>query len=382
MVAALGDDAHVDEQRARYAERRRPAAPGARSRRASASTTPRAGSTSGPPTRRTTRGRGRVARRPRYPGRARHVLRRGRRAARAVRADRADRAGRGRGPPLRGGRRESGRRITELWERRAELAEGDAARAARRRAGHRRARRGRGARGRGRRGPDAVVVHEWAKQAILLSFKAARDRATRRPARSTTATGSRSRRDFGGVRVVPGAIVRWGSYIAPGAVLMPSFVNIGGYVDEGTMVDTWATVGSCAQIGKRVHLSGGVGIGGVLEPPQARARRHRGRRLRRLALDHRQRRAGRPRRGARRRRDPHRHDPGLRRADRRRAAARRASPSGAVVVGGTRPRDVPRRRLRDALRAGAAHAAPGERHDKLALNELLREHGVSASEPR
>jgi 2,3,4,5-tetrahydropyridine-2-carboxylate N-succinyltransferase len=72
-----------------------------------------------------------------------------------------------------------------------------------------------------------------------------------------------------GVRVVPGAIVRWGAFVAPGAVLLPSFVNIGGYVDEGSMVDTWATVGSCAQVGKRVHLSGGVGLGGVLEPPNA-----------------------------------------------------------------------------------------------------------------
>src|SRR5215469_3341062 len=72
-----------------------------------------------------------------------------------------------------------------------------------------------------------------------------------------------------GVRVVPGAIARWGSFIAPGTVLMPSFVNVGAYVDTGTMVDTWATVGSCAQIGKNVHLSGGVGIGGVLEPPNA-----------------------------------------------------------------------------------------------------------------
>ena len=72
-----------------------------------------------------------------------------------------------------------------------------------------------------------------------------------------------------GVRVVPPAVARRGSYIAPGAILMPSYVNIGAYVDSGTMVDTWATVGSCAQIGKNVHLSGGVGIGGVLEPLQA-----------------------------------------------------------------------------------------------------------------
>jgi 2,3,4,5-tetrahydropyridine-2-carboxylate N-succinyltransferase len=72
-----------------------------------------------------------------------------------------------------------------------------------------------------------------------------------------------------GVRVVPHAVARYGAYIAPGAILMPSYVNIGAYVDSGTMVDTWATVGSCAQIGKNVHLSGGVGIGGVLEPVQA-----------------------------------------------------------------------------------------------------------------
>ena len=74
---------------------------------------------------------------------------------------------------------------------------------------------------------------------------------------------------FDGVRVVPGAIARWGAISRRGVVLMPSFVNIGAYVDTGTMVDTWATVGSCAQIGKNVHLSGGVGIGGVLEPPNA-----------------------------------------------------------------------------------------------------------------
>jgi 2,3,4,5-tetrahydropyridine-2-carboxylate N-succinyltransferase len=72
-----------------------------------------------------------------------------------------------------------------------------------------------------------------------------------------------------GIRVVPGAVARYGAYISSGVILMPSFVNIGAYVDEGTMVDTWATVGSCAQIGKNVHLSGGVGIGGVLEPVQA-----------------------------------------------------------------------------------------------------------------
>ena len=75
--------------------------------------------------------------------------------------------------------------------------------------------------------------------------------------------------DFPGVRVVPGACARFGSYIAPGAILMPSFVNVGASVGSGTLIDTWATVGSCAQVGENVHISGGVGLGGVLEPPQA-----------------------------------------------------------------------------------------------------------------
>ncbi|MEV0823318.1 2,3,4,5-tetrahydropyridine-2,6-dicarboxylate N-succinyltransferase [Nonomuraea rubra] len=156
--------------------------------------------------------------------------------------------------------------VDELWERRSELSPADAearhlvvgavdlldkgeARAARVAGGE-------------------VVVDERAKRAILLSFKVlglARSQVgdfqhhDRHPLKSS----------FDGVRVVPGAIARWGSYLAPGVVLMPSFTNIGAYVDAGTMVDTWATVGSCAQIGKNVHLSGGVGIGGVLEPPSA-----------------------------------------------------------------------------------------------------------------
>jgi len=115
---------------------------------------------------------------------------------------------------------------------------------------------------------DDVVVDERAKRAILLSFRTFGMAETqagdfryhdRIPVKTT----------FDGVRVVPGAVARWGSYVAPGAVLMPSFTNIGGYVGAGTMVDTWATVGSCAQVGADVHLSGGVGLGGVLEPPNA-----------------------------------------------------------------------------------------------------------------
>ena len=113
-----------------------------------------------------------------------------------------------------------------------------------------------------------VVVDERAKRAILLAFRLLpMTQSQVGDFRHHDRMPLKTRLD--GVRVVPGAIARWGSYIAPGAVLMPSFVNIGAYVDSGTMVDTWATVGSGAQIGKNVHLSGGVGIGGVLEPAEA-----------------------------------------------------------------------------------------------------------------
>src|ERR671914_3083830 len=115
---------------------------------------------------------------------------------------------------------------------------------------------------------DQVVVDERAKRAMLLSFKVlGMARAQVGDFHYHDRIPLKARLD--GVRVVPGAIARWGSYVAPGVVLMPSFTNIGAYVGSGTMVDTWATVGSCAQIGKNVHLSGGVGIGGVLEPPNA-----------------------------------------------------------------------------------------------------------------
>jgi len=120
------------------------------------------------------------------------------------------------------------------------------------------------------------VVNDWLKKAVLLSFRI-EDNAfiqggftnyyDKVPSKYAE-TNSREFRDAG-VRVVPPATARKGAYIAPGAVLMPSYVNIGAWVGSGTMVDTWATVGSCAQIGENVHLSGGVGIGGVLEPVQA-----------------------------------------------------------------------------------------------------------------
>jgi 2,3,4,5-tetrahydropyridine-2-carboxylate N-succinyltransferase len=120
------------------------------------------------------------------------------------------------------------------------------------------------------------VVNEWIKKAVLLSFRIEDNSFIKggftnyydKVPSKYADTNSREFRE-GGVRVVPPATARRGSYIAPDCVLMPSYVNIGAYVDSGTMVDTWATVGSCAQIGKNVHLSGGVGIGGVLEPVQA-----------------------------------------------------------------------------------------------------------------
>src|SRR5512140_3812207 len=121
----------------------------------------------------------------------------------------------------------------------------------------------------------AWVVHQWLKKAVLLSFRlednvALAGAATQYYDKVPSKFAQYTREDFvrGGFRVVPAATVRRGAFIGRNVVLMPSFVNIGAYVGEGTMVDTWATVGSCAQIGRTVHLSGGVGIGGVLEPLQ------------------------------------------------------------------------------------------------------------------
>ena len=129
------------------------------------------------------------------------------------------------------------------------------------------------------------ITHQWLKKAVLLSFRLDDNRLVRAAASAKeglagfpqfydkvpTKFEHYTEDDFkaGGFRVVPPAVARRGAFIGKGVVLMPSYVNIGAYVDEGTMVDTWATVGSCAQIGKNVHLSGGVGIGGVLEPLQA-----------------------------------------------------------------------------------------------------------------
>ncbi len=127
-----------------------------------------------------------------------------------------------------------------------------------------------------REGVGQWTVHQWIKKAVLLSFRL-KDNAVMRA--GDLAFFDKVAPKFShlspdelaatGVRIVPPAVARRGSFIGKGAILMPSYVNIGAYVDEGTMVDTWATVGSCAQVGKHVHLSGGVGLGGVLEPLQA-----------------------------------------------------------------------------------------------------------------
>jgi 2,3,4,5-tetrahydropyridine-2,6-dicarboxylate N-succinyltransferase len=127
-----------------------------------------------------------------------------------------------------------------------------------------------------RQGVGQWTTHQWIKKAVLLSFRL-KDNVVMRAGdlgffdkvQTKFSHLDAEQMKATGVRVVPPAVARRGSYIAKGAVLMPSYVNIGAYVDEGTMVDAWATVGSCAQIGKNVHLSGGVGIGGVLEPLQA-----------------------------------------------------------------------------------------------------------------
>jgi 2,3,4,5-tetrahydropyridine-2,6-dicarboxylate N-succinyltransferase len=127
-----------------------------------------------------------------------------------------------------------------------------------------------------RQGVGQWTVNQWVKKAVLLSFRLTDNKLMRSgdlaffdKVQTKFSHMTEEQLREAGVRVVPPAVARRGSYIAKNAVLMPSYVNIGAYVDEGTMVDTWATVGSCAQIGRNVHLSGGVGIGGVLEPLQA-----------------------------------------------------------------------------------------------------------------
>ena len=220
-----------------------------------------------------------------------------------------------------------------------------------------------------------VVVDERAKRAILLSFKVlpmeeghnggfyVHDRV---PLKTR----------FPDVRVVAGAIARWGSHFEPGVVLMPSYTNIGGYVGSGSMVDTWATVGSCAQIGRNVHLSGGVGIGGVLEPPQAapvvveddafigsRSMVVEGARVRRGAKLG----AGAILTASTR----------VFEADTGKELDRGVAPERAVCVGSSRVKSFPGGDFGMPCLLVLRYLEPGQEHDKLALNDVLREHGVA-----
>ncbi len=223
-----------------------------------------------------------------------------------------------------------------------------------------------------------VVVHEWLKQAILLLFRLS--------AIETTEVGPFEfadklplKRDYAaaGVRVVPGASARWGAFLDRGVILMPSYVNIGARVGESTMVDTWATVGSCAQIGARVHLAGGVGIGGVLEPPNAvpvvveddvligsRAMITQGARVGRGAV------VG----------EGTILNPSIPVYDAQTGAelGRGVVPPWSVAVGASRRREFPGGEFYLPCVLVLRRLSEGERHDKAQLNEILRSHGVSA----
>ena len=166
--------------------------------------------------------------------------------------------------------------INEAWEKRAELSPGKAPAKVGEAVSHVIEQLNQGTLRVAEKKDGAWVVHQWIKKAVLLSFRlednvpmpaGAMQFFDKVPTKFAGYDATQFQR--GGFRVVPPAVARRGSFIGRNVVLMPSYVNIGAYVDEGTMVDTWATVGSCAQIGKNVHLSGGVGIGGVLEPLQA-----------------------------------------------------------------------------------------------------------------
>jgi 2,3,4,5-tetrahydropyridine-2-carboxylate N-succinyltransferase len=220
-----------------------------------------------------------------------------------------------------------------------------------------------------------IVVDERAKQAIMLAFRLlpmARSRAGDFHYHDRVPLKTR----LDGVRVVPGAIARWGCYLAPGVVLMPSFVNIGAHVEAGTMVDTWATVGSCAQIGRNVHLSGGAGIGGVLEPPNAvpvvveddafigsRSMVVEGARVRTGA-----------KLGAGTVLTATTHVIDVSTGQ---ELPRGEAPAWSVCVSGTRVRSFPGGDFGMPCVLVLRRLAEGAGHDRLALNQILRDHGVS-----
>ena len=223
-----------------------------------------------------------------------------------------------------------------------------------------------------------TVVHEWLKQAILLLFRLRSietmevgpfEYADKLPLKTGYAAA--------GVRVVPGGSARWGAYLSPGVVLMPSYVNIGAWVGRDTMVDTWATVGSCAQIGDRVHLSGGVGIGGVLEPPNAvpvvveddaligsRCMVTQGARVGRGAV------LG----------EGTILNPSIPVIDAETGEelSRGVVPPWSVAVSASRRRQYPGGEFFVPCVLVIRRLTEGQRHDKAQLNDILREHGVSA----
>ncbi len=223
-----------------------------------------------------------------------------------------------------------------------------------------------------------TVVHEWLKKAILLLFRL-RSIETTDVGPFEFADKLPLKHDYAaaGVRVVPGGSARWGSYLAPGVVLMPSYVNIGARVGEQTMVDTWATVGSCAQIGARVHLSGGVGIGGVLEPPNAtpviveddaligsRCMVTQGARVGQGAV------LG----------EGTILNPSIPVIDAQTGEelSRGIVPPWSVAVSASRRREYPGGEFFLPCVLVLKHLEEGQRHDKSQLNAVLREHGVSA----
>jgi len=224
---------------------------------------------------------------------------------------------------------------------------------------------------------DEVVVHDWLKRAILLLFRqSAMDTVEIGPFEFHDKIPLKGGYAESGVRVVPGASARFGSFLERGVVLMPSYTNIGAYVGANTMVDTWATVGSCAQIGANVHLSGGVGIGGVLEPPQAapviiedeafigsRSMVTEGARVGRGAML-----------GAGVILNPSIPVIDAETGD---EVARGVVPPWCLVINATRPKTFAGGTFGLPCALIIKRFAEGERHDKAALNEILREHGVA-----
>jgi 2,3,4,5-tetrahydropyridine-2-carboxylate N-succinyltransferase len=224
---------------------------------------------------------------------------------------------------------------------------------------------------------DQVVVHDWLKRAILLLFRQSRmDTVEVGPFEFHDKIPLKGGYAEAGVRVVPGASARFGSFLDRGVILMPSYTNIGAYVGANTMVDTWATVGSCAQIGANVHLSGGVGIGGVLEPPQAapviieddafigsRSMVTEGARVCQGAML-----------GAGVILNP---SIPVIDTETGEEVSRGVVPPWTLVINGTRPKEFPGGTFGLPCCLIIKRFSEGERHDKAALNDILREHGVA-----